>query len=367
MNETNRDRPARRGESLGPFQRYPKNCWYVAAGGVEVGRKPLGRKLLGKHVVLFRKENGDPVAMDDHCPHRGFRFSDSKLVGDSVQCGYHGMIFNTQGQCTKMTGAGAVPRVLRVQTYPLVEKRLYIWIWMGDPAKADPALIPATPYEERTDFDHQYYYPLPFAGNFQLAQDNLLDSTHVSYLHAGLLDNEDKVEFTSADEVASIDGNNIKRVITMTDFVPNESVHKIWHVPVGKPLKRVITVVNHLPCAVNIQNEFFDMESGEVISQRVTAIGLVPADRNHAYHFTAVSSSFRQTEEDKEAQLRVLNQDVYACEQIQKHFEEDPDTAVEIAVPTDKLGVLSRRLIDAMLRKEEGEMGHSMVEEPRAS
>jgi phenylpropionate dioxygenase-like ring-hydroxylating dioxygenase large terminal subunit len=357
MSEPNARPVARRAESLAAFQRFPKNCWYVAAGGVEVGRRPLGRKLLGTHVVLFRKENGDPVAMEDHCPHRGYRFSDSKLLGDSIQCGYHGMVFNSQGQCTKMTGAGAVPPVMRVRTYPVVEKRVYIWIWIGDPDKADPALIPPTPYEDRDDFHHVFYYPLPFAGNFQLAQDNLLDATHVSYLHANLLDNEDKVEFTSADEVATIEGNDIKRVITMTGFVPNESVHQLWHVPIGKPLKRVITVVNHLPCAVNIRNEFFDMnDGGRIVSERVTAIGLVPADRNHAYHFTAVSSSFPQTDEDKEAQLRVLNQDIYACEQIQKHFEEDAESAVEISVQTDKLGITSRRLIDAMVRKEEGDM-----------
>jgi hypothetical protein len=97
-------------------------------------------------------------------------------------------------------------------------------------------------------------------------------------------------------------------------------------------------------------------DGGRIVSERVTAIGLVPADRNHAYHFTAVSSSFRQTDEDKEAQLRVLNQDIYACEQIQKHFEEDAESAVEISVQTDKLGITSRRLIDAMVRKEEGDM-----------
>jgi len=342
---------------LGAFQKYPRNCWYVAAGKAEVGERPLGRKLHDEHVVLFRKQNGQPVALSDHCPHRGFRLSDSKVIGDSIKCGYHGMVFNESGQCTRMAGPGIVPKAMRVKAYPVVEKRLYIWIWLGDPAKADPSLIPPTPYEDNDDFDHEFYFPLPFAGNVQLAQDNLLDSTHVSHLHAGLLDNEDRTEFAAmAREVPSIEGNNIKRVITMENFVANESIRKLWHVPVGKPLTRVITVVSHLPCAVNIQNEFFDpAEGNRVISQRVTAIGLVPADRNHAYHFTAVSSSFRQTDEDKQAQLRVLKQDVFAIEQIQKYFDDDRAHAVEITVPSDKLGVISRRLIDAMVRREEQE------------
>lgn len=340
---------------VGAFQRYPRDCWYVAAGGVEVADRPLGRKLHGEHVVLYRKADGKPVALSDHCPHRGFRLSESKVIGDSIKCGYHGMVFNELGQCTKMSGPGIVPQIMRVKAYPLVERRLYIWIWLGDPEKANPSLIPVTPYEGNDQFDHRFYFPLPFSGNVQLAQDNLLDSTHVSHLHAGLLDNEDRTEFAAmAREVPSVEGNSIKRVITMENFVANESIQQLWHVPVGKPLTRVITVTSHLPCAVNIQNEFFDpTEGNRVVSQRVTAIGLTPADRNHAYHFTAVSSSFRQSDEDVQAQLRVLKQDVFAIEQIQKYFEEDGGQAVEITVPSDKLGIISRRLIDEMVRREE--------------
>src|SRR5579863_4244552 len=114
MNKMPTLKPINPARSLGAFQRYPKNCWYVAAGRIEVDRKPLGRKLLDEHVVLFRKVNGEPVAMVDHCPHRGFRFSNSRLLGDTIQCGYHGMIFNEQGRCIKMTGSGAVPQVMRV-------------------------------------------------------------------------------------------------------------------------------------------------------------------------------------------------------------------------------------------------------------
>jgi hypothetical protein len=171
-----------------------------------------------------------------------------------------------------------------------------------------------------------------------------------------LFDDAERTEFTDSAQIAqSVVGNVITYTLTFKNFVPNESVEKLWHVPAGKPVRRVITAITDLPCAVFIQNQFFELvNGGKVISERCTSIGLVPADLGHGYHFTAVSSSFGQTEEDKQAQAHVLSQDVFAIEQIQKYFEEHPDTAVETTVPTDKLGILSRRLMDELVRKEEG-------------
>jgi len=353
LNVDNNRRHTPSTHSVGAFQRYPKNAWYVAAGREEVGRNPIGRKLVDEQIVLFRKENGDPVALQDNCPHRGFRFSSSRIIGDTIQCGYHGMVFNAQGRCVKMPLSGKIPEVMRVRAFPLVEKRHFIWIWVGDPSKAEPALIPRAPYEDDDSYDHQFYYPLPFAANFQLAQDNLLDTTHGSYLHAGLIDNEDNTELLAAEITSKVEGTVINRVLTMKGFVANASVAKVWHVPVGKPLTRIITVTNALPCAVNIQNQFFDPADGnKIVSERCTNIGLTPADKNHGYHFTAVSSSFRQTEQDKQAQLDILTQDMSALEMVQRHFEEYPDTAVEISVQMDRLGVLARRLLDDMVEKE---------------
>jgi phenylpropionate dioxygenase-like ring-hydroxylating dioxygenase large terminal subunit len=339
-------------QDAGAFQRYPRDCWYVAAGGSEVTRTPMARKLVDESVMLFRKENGDAVAMSNYCPHRGFPLSESRVIGDTVECGYHGMLFNTEGKCLRMAGPGGIPNVMRVRTFPVVEKRHYIWIWVGDPAKADPSLIPSAPYEDDDSFDHQYYYPLPFNGNFQLARDNLLDATHVSFLHPNMFDNEDNKEFINTKRDSTIEPNRITEVTVMENFLPNASVQEIWHVPADRPLTRKITVVNSIPCYVTIQNQFFDQATGAVVSERCTNIGLVPADMSHGYHFTAVSSSFKQTERDKEAQLFVLKQDIFALEQIQAYFEQNPN-ARETNVPSDKNSILSRRMLTAMVEAEE--------------
>jgi phenylpropionate dioxygenase-like ring-hydroxylating dioxygenase large terminal subunit len=82
-----------------------RNFWYVAASINEVTRKPLGRTILGEPIVFFRKEDGTPVAIEDRCVHRHLPLSMGKLVGDLLQCHYHGLRYDSAGQC----GEGAGP------------------------------------------------------------------------------------------------------------------------------------------------------------------------------------------------------------------------------------------------------------------
>ena len=70
-----------------------RNYWYVAASDTEIGRKPLGRMILGEPIVFFRTEAGKAVAMEDRCAHRHLPLSMGKLIGDELQCHYHGLRF----------------------------------------------------------------------------------------------------------------------------------------------------------------------------------------------------------------------------------------------------------------------------------
>jgi vanillate O-demethylase monooxygenase subunit len=363
MGEVQKIRRSSAGPTPAAFFPYPRNCWYVAAGRAEITRKPLARKLVDEQVVLFRKENGDVVAMQDRCPHRGYRFSDSKVIGDTIQCGYHGMLFNEQGRCIRIPGPGPVPGVMRVKAFPVVERWHWVWIWLGDPSKADPALIPHAEHEDNESYEHTFHDPMPFFGNVQLAQDNLLDATHATYLHAGELDNEEGGEFT-AEPFVSVEDTVIIRIYDMKEYVANETTATLFHVPAGVKLNRRVKVVNHLPCLVNVYTRFYEYQpefdlqnTGKLVSEHITALAIVPADRNHAYHFTALSSSFKQSPIDKEMLSVVVRQDTTAFASIQEYFEESPETAVEISVQADKLGFISRRIIADMVRKEGGEGG----------
>jgi len=116
-----------------------KNAWYVGAWDTEVGRQNLLRRtLLNEPVVFYRTEDGTPVALEDKCAHRHAPLSEGKLVGDMIQCPYHGLEYNADGDCVRVPGQSNVPPGCRVRSYPVVERNHWIWLWMGDPALANP-------------------------------------------------------------------------------------------------------------------------------------------------------------------------------------------------------------------------------------
>ena len=171
--------PRRLADHTTPFVR---DEWYVAALSDEVGREMLGRRLLGVGVLLFRTEAGDVVALRDRCPHRSFPLHRGTLTGDTVVCGYHGIAFGADGRCREVPSQATVPADLATRAYPVVERAPFVWIWMGDPARADPASIP----------DHHWLSDPAFAAytgyihcrsNYVRLHENVLDLTHFPYVH----------------------------------------------------------------------------------------------------------------------------------------------------------------------------------------
>jgi vanillate O-demethylase monooxygenase subunit len=165
-----------------------RNFWYVAASSHEVGRTAVGRMILGEPLVFFRTEDGAPAALEDRCVHRHLPLSMGKVVGDHLQCHYHGLRYDTAGTCVRVPGQDAVPPAAKIKSYPVVERYRWLWIWMGDPALADPDRI--------TDF-HWLDDPAWGAGtrylhvkaNWQLIVDNLLDLTHLAFVHETTIGN----------------------------------------------------------------------------------------------------------------------------------------------------------------------------------
>ena len=163
----------------------PRNHWYVAAWSSEVGRQPFGRWILNEPVAFYRTEAGEAVAIQDRCPHRHFPLSKSRLVGDDIECGYHGLTFDRHGHCVRIPSETATPTAFSIRTYPLVERWNWLWIWPGDPELADESLIPDHDELDITNGEFEtlgdIYYPVP--GRYMLMHDNLLDLTHLGFLH----------------------------------------------------------------------------------------------------------------------------------------------------------------------------------------
>lgn len=173
---------------------YLRNRWYVAAWARELEDGPVGRTIMDEPVVLFRGKGGLVAALEDACAHRYMPLSLGKVADGCIECPYHGLVFDSTGACVHVPGQKKVPPGATVKAYPVAEKWRYVWIWMGDPASADEALIPDYHWNDDPGWVSvgDYFY---VKGSYRLLIDNLLDLSHVAYVHATTLGTDNVANF----------------------------------------------------------------------------------------------------------------------------------------------------------------------------
>lgn len=160
-----------------------RNAWYVAAWDHEISRALTPVRMLGEALVLYRTEAGAVVALEDSCPHRKLPLSLGRLQGDQVECGYHGLTFDASGTCTRVPGAERIPHRACVRSYPAAERYGLVWVWMGDPSLADPARIFTVANWGDPAWGVNRGDAMTIRCNYLYMTDNLLDPSHVAWVH----------------------------------------------------------------------------------------------------------------------------------------------------------------------------------------
>ncbi|GAB2913220.1 aromatic ring-hydroxylating dioxygenase subunit alpha [Paralcaligenes ginsengisoli] len=169
------------------------NAWYVAALESEITRTLHATKILGEDIVLYRKQDGQVAALEDACPHRKLPLSMGRLQGDQVECGYHGLTFDCSGSCVRAPGVAHIPKAAFVRSFPIVERYGLVWIWMGDAALADPAKIMQVEHWGDPAWGMNRGDAMTLQCNYQYMTDNLLDPSHVSWVHQSTFGSADIV------------------------------------------------------------------------------------------------------------------------------------------------------------------------------
>ena len=166
---------------------YLKQVWYAAWWADELAPGTLHARTIADEPLLFwREDDGGILALRDRCPHRSAPLSLGRRIAGGVQCGYHGIAFGGDGHCIA-NPHGPIVSALHVRAFPVVERHRIVWVWMGDPAGADPELIPDLGFADRAPDTAYSCGFLPTAAGHQLIEDNILDLTHTDYLHATTL------------------------------------------------------------------------------------------------------------------------------------------------------------------------------------
>ena len=298
-----------------------KNCWYVAAWDFEVETdKMLARTLLGQRVVLYRKYDGKAVALEDRCSHRFAPLSVGRVEKDCVRCMYHGLVFDGEGKCIEEPGRKFPSKNTDITAYPIAEKWHFVWIWMGDPALADESLIPDCTYQDDPGWRYvpRYRY---FAADYRLILDNLLDFSHLTFVHEKTLGGSENIATIDPKVEVYDKGVRITRwYLNEPGIAPYLKGHETFDGPVDR------WNIYDLETRGNI----FNMNSGsapagtgapdgnfvpEAMRFHATQI-VTPEDETHSHFFWSYAHNFNL--EDKNFSQAI-------SDRIAEGFEEDKD------------------------------------------
>lgn len=345
---------------------YPKDQWYVIAWSHEVSQqKTIAREVCGEPVVLFRNEAGEPKALFNRCPHRGMPLhSDTgKIVGDTLVCGYHGITFDTSGKCVDIPSGGVIPNKLCVKSYPLVEKSHWIWIWAGAPEKADINLLPDHFEIGLTDpaMKSEPGIALEVKANYLLPLENLVDATHITFLHHGLIDSGN---VASHPYRLDVKGGQIS---TVREF-ENETLPPMLKASMGitgDSVNRTLSLMaygNHL---ARISQEFIENGNPDAKPGRIELIvALTPQSSKRTVQHALFATSFENKHPGRFDDLRnLLMEDVVVIEEIQRMFDAlGEESAPEVSVKSDEANIRSRRYIADRIASERNLIAKSPAE-----
>jgi phenylpropionate dioxygenase-like ring-hydroxylating dioxygenase large terminal subunit len=163
---------------------FPTEAWYMAGWSHEVGEALLRRRLLGRAILLYRLADGSVTALDDRCPHRFAPLSRGTRNGDEVTCAYHGLTFDGSGACVR-NPFGPVPKGATIRHWPVKEQDGIVWLWPGDPGRAAEAPLPDFSILHRDQPAPPISGLMPMAANYQYGTDNLMDLSHIEFVHRG--------------------------------------------------------------------------------------------------------------------------------------------------------------------------------------
>ena len=335
---------------------FPLNVWYAAAWGHEVKRDLLARKICNRDLVFFRRTDGHAAAIADMCWHRLVPLSLGKLDGDSVVCGYHGLAFDAAGRCTSMPSQCTLNPAARVRSYPVVEKHRFIWVWMGDPALADPALVPDMHWNDDPEWasDGELFHA---QCNYKLIVDNLMDLTHETFVHGSSIGNMAVAE-TPFDTYHGPDFTEIVRWMMNIDPPP------FWAAQYGKPgpVDRWQIIRFEAPATITIDVGVAKAGTGAERGDRSQGVNgyvlntMTPETDGTTHYFWAFSRNYKIGDQNLTTSIRkgiagVFGEDMVIFAAQQKAIDANPDKEF-YNLNVDAGSVWARRQIDAMIEKE---------------
>jgi phenylpropionate dioxygenase-like ring-hydroxylating dioxygenase large terminal subunit len=161
------------------------NFWYPMATTEELTDKPLRVRALSQDFVVFRDADGKANCLSNTCTHRGGSLSGGKIVGNNVQCPYHGWQFSGDGHCKRVPSLGinaSIPARTRVDAYPVDERYGIVFAFLGDLSESERPPILAVKEWEQAGW-RSTLQTFQIKGNYERSIENGIDPAHNEYVH----------------------------------------------------------------------------------------------------------------------------------------------------------------------------------------
>jgi phenylpropionate dioxygenase-like ring-hydroxylating dioxygenase large terminal subunit len=282
---------------------WPKNSWYVAFWSEEIKDRDLHpRRILGEPIVFYRTESGEIVALEDTCPHRLAPLSLGKAKeGDRIACAYHGLEFDRTGACVFNPHTDhKIPPAAKVRSYQVTEKYSLVWIWMGA-ATGDPEEIPdySCLDDARPEHISTRNY-MTIKADYRLIVDNLLDLSHVPFLHAGVLTG------TVNDDVNVTQDGNTVTIARWSYDVPVPSLTNMMFRNDGKNVDSWLLMHWHPPCYMILDTGVREPGTPKESGTGYFGLHLLTPESEQSthYHFGAVRFTVPQRSLEEDLKIR---------------------------------------------------------------
>ncbi|MCI2417966.1 aromatic ring-hydroxylating dioxygenase subunit alpha [Saccharopolyspora sp. K220] len=340
----------------------PRNQWYVAAYGREIGQELFSRTICGESILFWRTKSGQVTAMSDRCVHRRFPLSQAptRLVDDQVICGYHGFTYGADGGCVAVPGQTRIPRTARLKPYPVVEQDSFVWVWIGDADRADATTIPRAPY-----LDSPAYTTVsgmePLAARYSLLVDNLLDLSHETYLHGGYIGTPEVAATPITTEVDDDAG-----IVYVSRHMDDAECPPFYAKSTGLTgrIARWQDIEYTPPCLYKLHSRIAPVGSApnpdgsDPDAFHVEVVYAITPETEHSTHdFWAVARDFALDDQEvsgflAENNRTVVLQDVTALDVLEQVIATEPEGYQELSINIDTGGLAARRMLKRMVAGE---------------
>lgn len=338
-----------------------QNAWYAGAWDHELTADGmLARKILGKSLLFFRSLNGGVTVLRDRCSHRFAPLSLGRREGDCVRCMYHGLVFDAEGKCVEEPGRKGVSPNTDVPRYPSVERHKLVWVWMGDADKADPDLIPDCHQHESPEWASVPRYA-HFKANYKLVLDNLLDFSHLSYVHENSLGGSKTIAEIRPKVEQTATGVKLTRwYLNEPTFAPYLKGYETFSGPVDRwNIYHLSTLSNHFSMSSGSAPAGTGAPEGELAPETMVFHSnqvITPEDERNTHYFWTYGHNFAldcpdltQVLADRIAAGFKEDRDMIEAQQLVIDESDDDPMAFILA---DNGLTLGRRLIDQKITAE---------------